>query len=176
MLRLSSLRLSSIFLLAFFLLIFVGTLAFPVFAANYTAYSSVSSSDSVTKNLIGIYRNSPDFDPFNQYVVCRTGQYEYYVFYAKNLAEDYKYYRYHGTVNQGYVNYYYDSGEGNNLRINTAGYKVVGNVEDSIASEQFETFKFQFVLIPLAILLLVLLIFKTFKRRYVARRSSGWDL
>ena len=166
----------NLFLTVLILLALFCCLCSVAFAQSYTLYSSVGETDTNTRNLIGLYQNSPYYDPYNQFFVCRTGQYEYHIFFGKNLSYEYRYYRYYGTNQGGYQQtYYFDSGSGNNLQIAHNGYVGVGNVENSLQSDKAETFKFQYVIIILTLLITSVFLFKVFKMRFNGSdRRKGW--
>ena len=159
------------------LLVFFWLFLLTGFAESFNLYSSMSSSDSIAQNLIGLYLNQDDFDPFNQYYCCRVGQYDYRLFYAKNLAEYYKYIRYSAVSGQGpaYV-YQYDYGSGSDLQINTGGYVGVGNIEHSVLSDKAENFKAGYVIIALWFLITIFVIFKVLRLRIHSHESRGWRL
>lgn len=166
------------FLTVLILLALLSCLCSVAFAQSYTLYSSMGETDTNTRNLIGMYQNSPYYDPYNQFFVCRTGQYEYHIFFGKNLSDEYRYYKYYGQNLGGYQQtYYFDAGTGSNLQINYNGYVGVGNVENSIMSEKAESFKFQYIIIILTILITIVVLFKVFKLHYNSSdRRKGWRI
>lgn len=163
---------------AVFLVLFVAVfMSFSVTAlsASVSVYAGVSDSDQIVKNLIGIYQNDNSYDPFNEYVVLRSGQYEYYVFFGKDLSDDYRYYRYYGTQNGYNTVWQIDTGTGNNLRIDSHGYLYVGNTQGAINSEKETSNKYLYVIMSVAILIAIVVIFKTFRQRYTPTKK-GWSV
>lgn len=145
-------------------------------AANYALFSSVSASDSSVNNLMSLYMNEPDYDPFNQYFCGAFGQYDYYLFYSPNLAEDYKFIRYYRQqVGNGYQ-YRFEHGTGSNLQIITNGYLGVGNVENSASYFTERQFGFFYVITVLLLVITPLVIFRTFRRRQHVRSDRRWTL
>lgn len=148
----------------------------PVGAANYTLYGNLSSNDTITQNLIGVYTNQEDYDPFNQYYVARIGQYDYFLFYGRDLSEDYRFIRYYGTQDGVGMRYNYVIGSGNNLNVNRSGYMGVGNVPETSAFLNEKQFGFQYVITVLTLLITILILFRTFRRRQRVRSDRGWTL
>lgn len=145
-------------------------------AANYSLYASVSSNDSVVNNLIGIYLNSDTYDPFNQYFCGRFGQYDYILFYGKNLTEGGDYIRYTGTYNGNQLQYTYTTGHEDQININYQNYIGVGNVPGSIQNDKHSQFGFGYVIMVLVILISILFLFKTFRKVYRPRSDKGYTL
>ena len=133
-------------------------------------YRSVNPNDSVVVSLIGLYRNSADYNPYDEYFVCRAGEFDYYLFYGTSLQADYKYIRYYGTQSSSYnQQWQYSTGSGTKLNVIQGNYKGVGNVTDSISSSIMEDFKFQYVLILVAVLLSIVILFKIFRFSFTSR-------
>lgn len=150
-------------------------LVFSVSAASFTLYSSLSGDDSVCNRLIGLYRNSDSYSPYNQFLVCRTGQYEYYLFSGSDLTQSYDYIRYY-ALTSGYSSQWNISyGSGNSLSINYNSYVPVGNVSESVSSALAEEFKFQYVAIVLLSLVAIVILFKVFRFRFKTAEQKGWS-
>lgn len=163
------------FSVVFFFLVVLETLSFG-FAENFTLYSSVGINDTNTRNLIAIYQNCPDYDPFNEFEVARVGQYDYRIFYGKDLDNgDYQYFSYYGIQSGAGVRYYYGGGSGSNLYLDKQGYVTVGNVVNSLSSPEASEFKFQYIVISCILFITILIIFKTFRKRISLRSSGGWQ-
>lgn len=163
-----------VFIVVFVILLFC--LIVPAQAASYTLYSSVSTGDSAVSNLMSIYMNDSDYDPFNQYFCGSFGQSDYYLFYSKNLAEEYKYIRYYRLQVGNGFQYRFEHGSGNNLQIITNGYLGVGNVENSASYFTERQFGFFYVITVLLLVITPLVIFRTFRRRQHVRSDRGWTL
>lgn len=144
------------------------------FADSYSLYGSLSASETIANNMVGLYMNQPDYDPYNEFFVFRNGQYSYLLVYGKNLADSYNYIGYEGQQTGYQINYHYTFGSGDNLSINNNGYVGVGNLEHSIKSDKAEQFKFQYVSIVLLILLVLFVMFKVFRIRVHDRKERGW--
>lgn len=155
-----------------FLLLFTSAIGY---AENYSLFSSLNPEDNIAKNLVGFYINQPDYDPYNEYYCCRTGQYDYYLFYGRSLSGDYKYIHYYGVQNGYNLSYFYSVGGGSNLIISSNGFIGVGNIENSIISDKAENYKYYFVITILLFLICFVLIFKFFKVHFKSK-SGGWDI
>lgn len=144
---------------------------------SFNLYSSVGVNDQNTKNLIAIYQNSPNYDPFYEFEVARVGQYDYRIFFGRDIdSGDYEYFSYYGVPNGYNVNYYYGGGTGSNLLLNKNGYITVGNVENSLKSADAESYKFQYTVIAILFLITILFSFHIFRVKIRARSGSrGWQ-
>lgn len=147
-------------------------------AQTVNLYRTISPNDSIVVSLIGLYRNSSDYNPFDEYFVCRVGEYDYYLFYGTSLQDDYKYIRYYATQFSSYTpQWTYSTGSGSNLNVNQGIYKGVGNVIDSISSSAAETFKFQYLIIIVAVLISIIVLFKVFRFSFRNRfKTEGWTI
>lgn len=162
---------------AWFIVLFVSQTLLFGYAESFSLYSSVGINDTNTRNLIAIYQNSPDYDPFYEFEVARVGQYDYRIFYGKDISNgEYKYFSYYG-INQGAsgIRYYFGGGSGSNLYLDKNGYVTVGNVENSLRSSEADSFRYQYVMISCAIILLIFVFFRFMKKRYHVRSGRGWE-
>lgn len=166
----------SFLLLVSFLVGLLTSLLITCSAANYTLYGNLSSNDTIVSNLIGVYTNQDDYDPFNQYYVARIGQYDYFLFYGRDLSEDYKFIRYYGTQDGVSMRYNYVIGSGSNLNVNRNGFIGVGNVPETSAFLSEKQFGFLYVITVLTLLITILILFRTFRRRQRVRSDRGWTL
>lgn len=171
-------RFLSFCLLLLFLVSLLSAFSFPVFAEQFSLYSSVSPSDTIVKNLIGIYQNSPDYDPYNEFEVARVGQYDYRIFYGRDIdSSDYSYFQYYGVQSGvGAVNWAYAGGVGSSLHLIKLNYMTVGNVVNTIKSSEAESFKFQYVALGLAFFALIIFLYKVFRFKISSRPSRGWRI
>lgn len=160
------------------LVILSSFIVLPCSAASYSLYGSLGSNDTIVNNLVGLYLNQIDYDPYQEYYVARVGQYDYMLFYSDKLFDgDYSYIRYHLLNPGSYNSYYvYEFGEGSNLSISAGSYVGVGNVSDTILSERVSSFKFQYVILVLSFLFIVVFLFKSFSKHFKTRSSKGWDI
>lgn len=165
------------FFLSLSLLCILVSVSLSSYAENFTLYQSVGTNDTITRNLIAIYQNSPEYDPFYEFEVARVGQYDYRLFYGKDISSgDYNFYQYVGVPTTSGINYQYSGGTGSNLYLEKRGYMTVGNVENSFSSPEANQFKFQYVLIVFTFLFAVLALFKIFKQKVQFRSSRRWKM
>lgn len=141
--------------------------------ANFTLYGSLQPNDSIVNNLVSVYINEPDYDPFNEYIVFRSGQYDYHLCYSQSLSGDYKDIHYYAVQNGYNLNYYVEVISGSELAITYNGYQTCGNVQGSYSVERANNYKFQSITITLSIILVIAILFKTFRKRFKAK-SGGW--
>lgn len=146
-------------------------------AEEFTLYSSVGVNDTNTKNLIAIYQNSPNYDPFYEFEVARVGQYDYRIFFGRDLdSGEYEYFQYYGIPDGYNVHYYYGGGVGSNLLLNKNGYITVGNVQNSLKSNDAESYKFQYTVLAILFFITILFGFHIFRVKIRARSASrGWQ-
>lgn len=146
-------------------------------AQTVNLYRSINPNDSVVTSLLGLYRNRSDYNPFDEYFICRSGENEYYLFFGQQLSESYNYIRYYGTTSGYNTTWSYSEGTGTNLNVVSGIYKGVGNVSDSISSSVAENFKFQYVVVIAVVLISIILLFKVFRFSFRNRfKSEGWTI
>lgn len=116
---------------------------FPLFsfAASYTPYSSVTASTANISILINTLCNQSDFDPFEDWIGIRTGQYDYSIFYNIDDNGNAVRLRYYGVQTSGYnIEYYFSKSVESNFSFYRGNYTIVGNIEDSLASPDFQDY------------------------------------
>lgn len=106
-------------------------------------YSSITNNSTQVQILYGVYANSPEFNPMNDFVIVRTGEYEYTLYYGIDLksgTKSAKYIQYYRSGNSS-VNYIYKIRKGisNNFSLNTETYLSVGTIENTIQLIDYET-------------------------------------
>lgn len=132
-------------------------------AETISLYASVDDSSGSVNMLGDLMRNDPEYDPFNEYVICRTGERDYRLYFGKDLDEFSICYIYQtsaynvpATLSRRSVN--------DGLNINKNGYWYVGNIDGSLASQSIDTYKTNYVLVVLLIVITLFVIFKVFRR------------
>lgn len=147
-----------------FLFIFILLFSFPLIssAATYTPYSGITDSSSQANILYDYYRNLDDFDYNDQFLIMRTDQYSYYLFFADSLdSNTVNYISYTGGY--GSSTYTIDIGIENNFSYILNNYTTVGNIPGTGAyAEHYSAFH-SFVIQILSFVILVLLIFYIFR-------------
>lgn len=104
-------------------------------AATYTPYQGLTDSSSQASLLYGYYRNLDSFSYDNEFIIMRSGQYEYYLFYAEDLSSDtVNYISYTGSTSSGYNTVWSVSvGVENNFSYVLNEYSVVGNIPGTVS-------------------------------------------
>lgn len=161
-------RVVIICLSVFFCLIFV----LSSLAASYTAYSSVTPTTTNINNLINMMINQSDFDLFKDWIGIRTDQYDYSVFYNIDNGKAIRL-RYYGIQNGYNIDYYYSKTNESNFSYNQNYYSIAGNVNNSLASSDYNNYLYQFILKISSVFIVVLFIFFIFK---IKKRSNGISL
>lgn len=148
-----------------------------IYAENFTLYSSVQSSDQIVRNLISIYQNSPNYDPFNEFEVARVSQYDYRLFYGRDISSGpYNFFQYTLYTSTSGSNYIYTGGSGTDLYLDKRGYMTVGNVENSFSSPEANQYNFQYVLIVFVFFFAIIALFKIFKQKMRFNSQKGWRI
>lgn len=137
----------------------------PVFADS--VYGSLTDSSSQTSILVGAMLNDPDFDLFGDFIVARSGDQEYKIYFNIN-GNTCKYYRYYNTGTTYNSHYTLVSGTMNNFTLsNSENYTLVGNNPGNISSSVYRTYLYQTILkycIPFILILLAFYVFRIHKR------------
>lgn len=104
-------------------------------AASFIPYQGLTDSSSQASLLYGYYRNLDSFSYDNEFIIMRSGQYEYYLFYAEDLSSDsVNYISYTGTTSSGYNTVWSVSvGVENNFSYVLNEYSVVGNIPGTVS-------------------------------------------
>ena len=105
----------------------------PAAADTVTLYNNIDDSNSTCNLLIDAMRSDRSYDPYYQYAVVRSGEYDYRIYFGPDLAgSDLVYYRYiPGTYGSSAS---MSRGTASSLTINRNGYYYVGNVDGALSS------------------------------------------
>lgn len=133
------------------------------FADNVSCYGNIDDSNNICNMLTDAMQNDTKYDPFNQYVVLRAGEYDYRCYFGKDLSKsDLVCYRYipstYGTpasLSRSLVS---------SLTIINNGYYYVGNVPGSLASANSENYKVGVVVSLSIVAILFFVIFRFFRK------------
>lgn len=143
-----------------FLLIFLPICS----ASNYTPYASVTSSTSNINMLMETMFNQTDFNPFQDWIGIRTGQYDYSVFY--NIHDGYaRRIRYYGQTSGYNTDWYLTFSEDRNFTYDTNGFTIVGSTPDSLGSASYRTYFADHILYLTVPAILIVLLFSIFRFR-----------
>lgn len=132
-------------------------------ADTVNLYANIDDSSSQCNMLIDVMRSDTNYDPYNQYAVVRAGEYDYRIYFGADLSDsELTFYKYvpsrQGTPAS------LTRGTANNLTINKNGYYYVGNVEGALASAQAEQYKLGAVITICAVFIVLLMLFRTFRK------------
>ena len=135
-------------------------------AATYTPYGGITDSSSQSNILYDYYRNLDTFDYNDEFLIMRSGQYEYYLFYSDSLSDtvvNYISYTSGGQYNSTYV---INLGVDSNFKYNLNEYTVVGNIPGTGAyAEHFSVYN-QYLLVVAAFVFLVMFVFSIFRSHF----------
>lgn len=137
--------------------------------AVYTPYSGVTDNSSAVKVLTDYYINSDDFNSADDFIVMRTSQTEYILFYGDLNTTSVNYIRYSYLSNSQY-DYKIDTGKLTDFTYSLNGYTVVGTVNGTLQSSSYVQSNFNrnsfVVLIIIAVFTLVGTIRNFFSGRF----------
>ena len=144
---------------------FAGIMIFSlhVFADSVSLYANIDDSSSQCNILIDAMKNDPGYDPYNEFVVLRAGERDYRIYFGKDVLNGFTIY-YKLTPAYGQTPASLVRGSSNGLNITKNGYYYVGNIEGSLASSQAETYKMGFIIMVAAIVIIILILFKIFRK------------
>lgn len=136
---------------------------FTVWADTVNLYANLDDSNTNCNILIDAMYNDPKYDPYNQYAVMRTGEYEYRVYFGEDLnGSELVYYQFVPAQYQTPATL--SRGTASSLTINRRGYYFVGNVDGALSSSQAENYKVGAIITIAAIIIVFLLLFRTFRK------------
>lgn len=144
---------------SFFLIFSVLIFSFALTAgAVYTPYGGVTDTSSAVKVLTDYYINSDDYKSGDDFIVMRTSQTEYILFYGDLDTTSVNYIRYSYLSNQ-YNDYKIDTGKLTDFTYQLNGYTVVGTLNGTLQSSSYVQSNFNrnafLVLVIIAVFTLV---------------------
>lgn len=134
-------------------------------AATYTPYSGLTDTSSQASLLYGYYRNLEDFSYDNEFIIMRSDQNSYYLFYAPDLsAHSVNYISYIGSSSSGYnTTYQINMGTESNFNFVLNEFSVVGNIPGTVAYSDYNSSFNSFLIQIAAYALLIIFIFFVFR-------------
>lgn len=135
-------------------------------AATYTPYGGITDSSSQANILYDYYRNLDTFDYNDEFLIMRSGQYEYYLFYSDSLSDtvvNYISYTSGGQYNSTYV---INLGVDSNFKYNLNEYTVVGNIPGTGAYAEHYSAYHQFLIQIVAFVFVLFFIFSIFRSHF----------
>lgn len=157
-----------------FITVFVSCLIlafFPVsaFGLSVTPYSSTDDSNSYVNLLTDLYINQGDYSPKKDFVIIRTGQYAYTLYYSEDFENSTNYIQVQNYSGQQSISF----GSVSSLSIvNPNDYNFVGNISGSSASKLESDYSFQYIIVAVALIVAVLLVFRLIRRVRPSGSSS----
>ena len=137
--------------------------SFSSYAASFSAYGSVSNSTSYVQTLVGYYMNSDEYKFTNDFIVIRTGQYQYDLFFGKELSGTVKYYRLSAQTSGYNTEWIFSSGSVSNFSYSLGNYTAVGNVSGSITSSDYRSQRFYLLGEIFLVLIIILIALRLFR-------------
>lgn len=136
-------------------------------AATFTPYSGLTDSSSQASLLYGYYRNLDTFSYDNEFIIMRSGQYDYYLFYGDLSSGTVDYISYRGTTQSGYGTVYQiEYGVESNFNYVLNEYSVVGNIPGTVAYSNHYSSFIDFTIQIASFTLLILFIFYVFRSHF----------
>lgn len=141
----------------------------PVSADTLSCYANTDPESTTVGLLVNAMRSDPAYDPFNQYVVCRTSDNQYVIAFGPDLQSGATLYVY--TQQYAGVPARISKSSASSISVNSNGYYYAGNAFDGITSTRAETYKYQSVVVVAVIVILLVVLFKVFKRSSKTKMS-----
>lgn len=135
----------------------------PVVAGDtINCYSNTDPESSTVGLLVNVMRSDPAYDPFDQYVVCRSSDTTYTLAFGADLNAGATVYIY--TQQLAGVPARLTRSEAASIAVNDHGYYYCGNAFDGIVNSRAESYKYQSVLIVAVVVIVLLILLKLFRR------------
>lgn len=150
--------------------VFILALRFYSSAETFSLYSSLDDSSNQAKVLADLMVNDQDYDPFDQYVIFRAGDNDYRCYFGKSISGNVVGYRYQ-QANYGQPATITRL-KSSNINITSNGYIYCGNVSGSARMATAATHNFQFLVPILLIMVIIILIFRTFRKKFNMKVGS----
>lgn len=147
---------------------------FPVSSETVSLYGSVDDSNSTVNLLSDIMVNDQAYDPLDDYVILRVGQYDYRAYFSSDLDGD-EIICLQYTPAYQYTPAQLSRYSVNNLEIIRNGYIYAGNTPGSARSSSVSQFNFQQIVIFSVVFIIILIGFHFFRKRF-RTQVRGYDL
>ena len=136
-------------------------------ASTFVPYSSLTDTSSQASLLFNYYRNLDTFSYDDDFLIMRSGQYEYYLFYGDLTSDTVNYISYIGQTSSGYNTIWtIDIGVESNFSYVLNEYSVVGNIPGTAAYSDFYDSYNDFIVQVCIILICIFFIFYIFRPTY----------
>lgn len=153
------------FLCVFSVLIFSFSLCA---GAVYTPYSGVTDNSSPVKVLTDYYINMDGYKSGDDFIVMRTSQTDFYLFYGDLKTTSVKYLRYFYQYNSQ-SDYKIEKGELTDFTYQLNGYTVVGTVDGTLQSSSYVQSNFNRNCFVVIILIAVFVVVSTVRNFFTGR-------
>lgn len=158
-------RLKRLIILSITIISLLFILCIPVYGVHYTAYASVTASTSNINMLIETMFNQEDFNPFEDWIGIRTGQYDYSVFYNIDNDGNAQRLRYYG-ISSGYnIDYTLQKSYETNFTYSIGTYTITGSTPDSLGASSYRQKLYQTILTYSVPAILIVFLFFVFRIR-----------
>lgn len=152
--------------ITFSLLLCIGA-AITASAATYTPYQGLTDSSSQASLLYGYYRNLDNFSYDDEFIIMRSGQYDYYLFFGDLSSDKVNFISYTANTSSGYNQIYeINFGIESNFNYVLNNYSVVGNVPGTVAYSEHNSNFTAFTIQIASYSSLILLIFFVFRNHF----------
>lgn len=128
---------------SFLVLCLIIVFSFSSFAV--TPYGGVTENTSQVVILLGVLYNDPSFDFFQDFLVLRVGEYDYYCYFNIDGSSAH-YYRYYATSSGYNSTWNLTSGYTSDFSFDQNGYTVVGNISSSLSPASYRSLFYQSIL------------------------------
>lgn len=135
-------------------------------AATYTPYQGITDSSSQANILYDYYRNLDSFDYNDEFLIMRSDQYAYYLFFADSLDSGKVNYICYSSSSNYNSQYELTIGIDNNFKYNLNDYTVVGNIAGTGAYAEHYSAYNQYLLVVAAFVFLVMFVFSIFRSHF----------
>lgn len=152
-----------------FFLVTVILMSFTVYssAATFMPYSGLTDTSSQVSLLYGYYRNLDTFSFDDEFIIMRSGQYEYYLFYSYDLSNStVNYISYIGTSSNYNTVYEISVGVENNFSYILNNYSVVGNVPGTVSLSDHYNSNNSFLSVQAVYIILIFFLFYIFRSNF----------
>lgn len=135
---------------------------YSVYADTINVYANTDPESSIVGLLVDAMRSDPDYDPHNEYVCARISESQYRIAFGKKLSQRCVTYTYTAASYAQPASIV--RGASNSIFVNNNGYYYAGNITGALRSSRAETYAFQSVLIVAAIVLVLVIFFRLYRR------------
>lgn len=133
------------------------------FAQSFSAYGSVTNSTSQVQTLTGYFLNSDQHKWEQDFIIIRTGEYQYDLFCGSSLSgtvHDFRLTRQSSNYNSEWI---FSEHDISNFSYSLGNYTAVGNVAGSIKSSEYQSQRMETMCEIFLIIIIILLAIRIFR-------------